>query len=70
MTSLGVFTANTSFIVDPTTIIFAPFVIFISRSVLSSGSNPLYITFCIAGGRPENDTKHTVIKLKVFVIHC
>lgn len=56
-TSLGVFTANTSFIVDPTTMILAPFVTLISRSVLSSGSKPLYMTFCMAGGRPAEETE-------------
>lgn len=72
-TSFGVFTARTSFIVEPTTIIFAPFVTLISRSVLSSGSSPLYITFCIAGGRPAWMSK--LIMADPFVcllisIHC
>lgn len=62
-TSFGVFTAKTSLIVDPITMIFAPFVTFNSRRVLSSWSSPLNMTFCMAGVRPEREI--TLIQLNL-----
>ena len=52
--------------------ILAPLVTLISLNVLSSGTSPLYMTFCMAGGRPwekagasEKETLKTVLGVPV-----